>query len=37
MSPSEFIAAVREGRLGTVELPGGVRAFRPEDVDTIQQ
>ena len=32
LGPREFIHAVREGRLIAVELPGGVRAFRVEDV-----
>ena len=32
LGPREFIHAVRERRLIAVELPGGVRAFRVEDV-----
>lgn len=32
LGPREFIEAVRSGRLASVELPGGVRAFRIEDV-----
>jgi hypothetical protein len=32
LGPREFILAVREGRLTPVELPGGVRSFRVEDV-----
>ncbi len=32
LGPREFIEAVRSGRLASVELPGGVRAFRVDDV-----
>ena len=32
LGPRAFIDAVREGRLNPVELPGGARAFRIEDV-----
>ncbi len=35
LSPSDFVGAVREGRIVAVELEGGVRAFRPEDVKKI--
>lgn len=35
LSPAEFVGAVREGRIVAVELEGGVRAFRPEDVTQI--
>lgn len=37
MTTHAFITAVREGRLPTVELPGGVRAFRVEDVKRARQ
>jgi hypothetical protein len=32
LSPREFIKAVRAGRVRPVDLPGGVRAFRAEDI-----
>lgn len=32
LGPREFIEAVREGRVRTVEVYVGVHAFRPEDV-----
>jgi hypothetical protein len=32
LGPQDFIMAVRDGRLSSVELPGAVRAFRTEDV-----
>jgi hypothetical protein len=32
LGPKEFIEAVRSGRLHTQDLPGGIRAFRVEDV-----
>lgn len=32
MTAREFIAAVRAGKLHVVDLPGGVRAFRVEDI-----
>jgi hypothetical protein len=32
LSPKDFVAAVREGRISTVEPLPGVRAFRPEEV-----
>ena len=35
LSPSAFVSAVREGRIAPIELDGGVRAFRPEDVAQI--
>ena len=35
LSPAEFVVAVREGRIVALELDGGVRAFRPEDVKQI--
>jgi hypothetical protein len=37
LSPSEFIRAVRSGELLAVDLPGGVRAFRQEDINLIQR
>lgn len=36
MEPREFITAVRNGRLQPKDLPGGVRAFRMEDVDSLR-
>jgi len=36
MSPSEFINAVRVGRLTPVDVQGGVRAFRDEDIEAIR-
>jgi hypothetical protein len=35
LGPAGFIAAVREGRLTSVEVGGGVRAFRREDVEAL--
>lgn len=32
LSPRDFLAAVREGRISSVEPLPGVRAFRPEEV-----
>jgi hypothetical protein len=32
MTAREFITAVRAGKLHVVDLPGGVRAFRVEDI-----
>jgi hypothetical protein len=32
LGPRDFIHAVRDGRLNPIELPGGVRVFRVEDV-----
>lgn len=37
MTARDFITAVREGQLKTVDLPGGVRAFRAEDVKRAHQ
>jgi hypothetical protein len=37
MSTHAFITAVREGHLKTVDLPGGVRAFRVEDIRRARQ
>ena len=36
LGPRDFILAVRERRIVPVELPGAVRAFRVEDVHTLQ-
>lgn len=36
MTPKEFIAEVRSGRLRPVDLPGGVRAFREEDIEHLR-
>lgn len=36
MTPTEFIAQVRSDRLRPVDLPGGVRAFRSEDVEALR-
>ncbi len=33
LSPKDFISLVRNGRLQAIELPGGVRAFRTEDIE----
>lgn len=33
LRPAQFVAAVREGRVTPVDLWGGVRAFRVEDID----
>ncbi len=35
LTPQDFIAAVRNGRLGTVEVYPGVHAFRPEEVRAV--
>lgn len=35
MGPAAFISAVREGRIKPVELAGGIKAFRTEDVDAL--
>jgi hypothetical protein len=35
LSPKEFVLAVREGRIASVEPVSGVRAFRSEDVRRI--
>lgn len=36
MHPKEFITEVRSGRLRAVDLPGGIRAFRKEDVESLR-
>ena len=36
LGPREFILAVREGRISPVDVGGGVRAFRPEDVGQLR-
>ncbi len=36
MNPREFISEVRSGRLRPVNLPGGVRAFRKEDIEHLR-
>ncbi len=36
MNPREFIIEVRSGRLRPVDLPGGARAFRKEDIDYLR-
>jgi hypothetical protein len=36
LGPHDFITAVRSGRIAPVDLPGGVRAFRPEDVKRLR-
>lgn len=35
MGPAAFISAVREERIKPIELAGGVKAFRTEDVDAL--
>ena len=35
LGPAEFVAAIRDGRLVPVDLHGGVRAFRPEEIDSL--
>ena len=35
MGPAAFISAVREGRITPMELAGGVKAFRTEDVEAL--
>ena len=35
MTPALFVAAVREGRITPVVLENDIRAFRPNDVETI--
>ncbi|MHB1782946.1 MAG: hypothetical protein ACYCTE_09705 [Acidimicrobiales bacterium] len=37
LGPREFVAAVREGRIASVEVHPGVRAFQPEDVRVLAQ
>ena len=36
MTPKEFITEVRSGRVKPVDLPGGVRAFRKEDIEQLR-
>lgn len=36
MNPKDFIAAVRSGQLRPVDLGGGVRAFREEDIEHLR-
>ncbi len=36
MNPKEFITEVRSGRLRPVDLPGGVRAFRKEEIEHLR-
>lgn len=36
LGPHDFITAVRSGRIAPVDLPGGVRAFRPEDIKRLR-
>jgi hypothetical protein len=36
LSVVQFISLVREHDLQAVELPGGVRAFRPEDIEHLR-
>jgi hypothetical protein len=36
LGPRDFITAVRSGGIAPVDLPGGVRAFRPEDVKRLR-
>lgn len=35
LGPAEFITAVRDGRITSVEVDAGVRAFRAEDVQAL--
>jgi len=35
LGPAEFIVAVREGRISSVDVGGGARAFRPEDLEAL--
>lgn len=35
LTPGEFIAAVRDGRLHPVDIGGGASAFRPEDITAL--
>jgi hypothetical protein len=35
LEPAEFIGAVRDGQITSVEVGAGVRAFRPEDVEAL--
>lgn len=36
MRPKDFITTVRSGRVRPVDLPGGVRAFRAEDIERLR-
>jgi hypothetical protein len=36
LGPHDFITAVRSGRIAPVDLPGGVRAFRSEDIKRLR-
>ena len=36
MTPKDFINVVRSGQLHPVELPGGVRAFRAEEIEQLR-
>ncbi len=36
LAPKEFITRVRSGRVRPIDLPGGVRAFRKEDVERLR-
>lgn len=35
MGPAAFISAVREGQIKPIELAGGIKAFRAEDVEAL--
>lgn len=35
MGPAAFIAAVRAGQIKPMELAGGVKAFRAEDIEAL--
>jgi hypothetical protein len=37
LTAHRFIKAVRDGELQTVDLPGGVRAFRVEDITRVRR
>jgi len=37
MTARDFIAAVRNGEIQTIDLPGGVRAFKVEDIKRKRQ
>lgn len=36
LGPRDFISAVREGRVRPVDLPGGARAFRTQDIESLR-
>lgn len=36
LTPAEFVAAVRDGRVHPVDLGDGARGFRPDDVDGLR-